>query len=212
MTEKIAGKAAEAACQMKNCCMSLKETAIRHKKQIKNLFIALIVLMALCGIGHAIFTVDGVVTGVSGDTITVTNFFGGTDVTLGEPWKSNTDIKAGDHVRIVKNLQGTIISVRTGSERDSNRESGDRFMKDDKNGRMDKHGQQNNGQKINKNDRSSEQCNLFQNQNKDQRQMNQPGTVNQNSANPAGTENAVPNASNTAAPATTPAPAATPTN
>lgn len=140
MSEKINETIAEKTDQLQGCCTSVKGAAIRNQKMFKKLGIALVAVIILGSIGHAMFTVEGVVTGVSGDTITVTNFWGSSDVAMTEPWKSSTSIQAGDRVRIVTNLQGVIIDVRDGSERGFDR---------------DRHGDSRKGEKDDRTDRDS---------------------------------------------------------
>lgn len=117
-SSKAMDKAAETAGQIKEDCKSAGRAVKNNRKYLQKMGLILALLLVLGGIAHAMFTVEGVVTGLSGDTITVTNFWGSSDVTISEPWKSSTTIKAGDRVRIATNLQGVIIDVRDCSERE----------------------------------------------------------------------------------------------
>lgn len=63
-----------------------------------------------------IFQVNGVVTKVESNSITVANFFTTQTInTAGYPVDTNK-IKVGDRIKITKNIQGQVLYIRGGSE------------------------------------------------------------------------------------------------
>jgi hypothetical protein len=87
-----------------------------NKKTFK-IAVAIIAVVVVLRIGFcALFEVNGVVRKVDGNNITVANFFITQTVNTGDyPVNSNT-IKVGDRIKITKNIQGEVLSIRDGNE------------------------------------------------------------------------------------------------
>jgi hypothetical protein len=96
-----------------NYIAEIKKHWENHKQKVC-IFIAVLVLMAATSAGvHAMFRVDGVVTGVDNSSITVTDFFRTQTIDLvGSPFNTAT-IKLGERIRIQKNLQGNVLYLTT---------------------------------------------------------------------------------------------------
>ncbi len=99
-----------------------KNTLAANKKKIYGLIVLVALLGALSAGAHAMFRVNGVVTAVGTNSITVADFFRTQTVDLtGSPVNAGT-IKVGDRVKIQKNLQGNVIYARAYTAKDGEHE------------------------------------------------------------------------------------------
>lgn len=101
-----------------------KNTLAAHKKKIYSVIVLVALLGALSAGAHAMFRVNGVVTGVGNNSITVADFFRTQTVDLtGSPVNADT-IRVGDRVKLQKNLQGNVIYARTYTAKDGEHDRG----------------------------------------------------------------------------------------
>lgn len=94
-----------------NCIIELKNQWGIHKKKIYLVLILIALMVALSAGVHAMFRVEGVVTGIDNSSITVTNFFRTQTVDLAGSPVNTANIKVGEKIRIQKNLQGNILYI-----------------------------------------------------------------------------------------------------
>ena len=83
-----------------------------HKKKLRN-GVLLAVFLGVAFVGaQAMFQVKGVVTGIDGSQVTVSNFLRTQTVELAGAPVAAADIKVGDRIKIQKNLQGDILYAK----------------------------------------------------------------------------------------------------
>lgn len=80
-----------------------------YRKTIYRILIMITLLVVLSAGAHAMFRVEGVVTGMDNSSITVTNFFTTQTVDLTGSPVNTANIKLGEKIRIQKNLQGNVL-------------------------------------------------------------------------------------------------------
>lgn len=102
----------------KDFLVQAKNTWVVYKKKIWSIVILMAIVGGLSVGAHAMFQVRGVVTGVDNNSITVANFFRTQTVDLTSSSINVSSIKPGDRVKIQKNLQGNVLSVRTSAFKD----------------------------------------------------------------------------------------------
>lgn len=107
---------------IKSLFSQVKNTLVVHKKKICSVLILVAILGVMSAGAHAMFTVSGVVTGVGNNSITVANFFRTQTVDLTGAPVNVANIKIGDRVKILKNLQGNVLYARTNSTKDDEHE------------------------------------------------------------------------------------------
>ncbi|MBP2664050.1 MAG: hypothetical protein H6Q71_1998 [Firmicutes bacterium] len=73
--------------------------------------VALALVAVMSAGAHAMFRVQGVVTAVDNNNITVANFFRSQTIDLSGASVNIDGIKPGDKIRIQKNLQGNVLYV-----------------------------------------------------------------------------------------------------
>jgi hypothetical protein len=88
-----------------------------NKKTFTTAAVIIVLVVALRIAFSLLFTVEGFVSKVDGNNITVSNFLTTKTVDIGNFPSTLSSIQVGDRVEIMKNLQGNIISVRDGSKR-----------------------------------------------------------------------------------------------
>jgi len=86
-----------------------KEMLQRHKKKLGALVVAVLLVTALSAGAHAMFHIQGIVTGVDTNKVTVANFFWSQTVDLTGAPVNIAAIKPGDRILIQKNLQGNVL-------------------------------------------------------------------------------------------------------
>ena len=91
---------------------AIKNFCSAHQKKIRN-GVLLAVLLGMIFVGaQAMFQVKGVVTGIDGSQVTVSNFLRTQTVELAGAPVLAADIKVGDRIKIQKNLQGDILYAK----------------------------------------------------------------------------------------------------
>lgn len=91
---------------------AIKNFCSAHQKKIRN-GVLLAVLLGMIFVGaQAMFQVKGVVTGIDGSQVTVSNFLRTQTVELAGAPVAAADIKVGDRIKIQKNLQGDILYAK----------------------------------------------------------------------------------------------------
>jgi hypothetical protein len=79
--------------------------------------VIIMVLAVVLRIGFSLlFEVQGVVSKVDGNNITVVNFFTTQTINTGDYPVDSNKIKVGDRIEISKNIQGQVLSIRGGAE------------------------------------------------------------------------------------------------
>lgn len=74
---------------------------------------AIIIVVVVLRIGFSLlFEVNGVVTKVNGNNITVANFFTTQTINTGDYPVDSNIIKVGDRIEITKNIQGQVLSIK----------------------------------------------------------------------------------------------------
>jgi len=74
---------------------------------------AIIIVVVVSRIAFSlIFEVNGVVTKINGNNITVANFFTTQTINTGDYPVDSNIIKIGDRIEITKNIQGQVLSIR----------------------------------------------------------------------------------------------------
>lgn len=101
----------------------IKEFLTAHKKMLYTLIVVAVLVAALAGILERKYVVEGVVSAVSVNKVTVTDFWGSKTVSLNQSWLKQSPIAIGDRVEITKNLQGQIIDVETHDSKEHGRSS-----------------------------------------------------------------------------------------
>lgn len=97
-----------------NCMAEAKRHWANQKRQVYGIIIAIAMIMAITTGVHAMFRVEGVVTGIDHSNVTVTSFFRTQTVDLaGSPFDA-ANIKLGEKIGIQKNLQGNVLYVAAG--------------------------------------------------------------------------------------------------
>lgn len=91
----------------------VKNTLLAHKKKVYGAVVLVALVGTLSAGADAMFEVHGVVTGVGNKSITVANFFRTQTVDLAGAPVNTADIKVGDRVKVNKNINGDVLSVRT---------------------------------------------------------------------------------------------------
>lgn len=95
----------------KESLAAAKDTYRKNKRTIKGLVITVALVAVLSASAHALFRIQGVVTGVDNNNVTVANFFWSRTVDLsGTPFNA-AGIRPGDRIMIQKNLQGNVLYV-----------------------------------------------------------------------------------------------------
>jgi hypothetical protein len=111
---------------MKACIAQTKSIIISNKKKVCTAVVLALLLLAITAGVHAMFRVNGVVTAVDNNSVTVANFFTTQTVDLsGSPVNSN-NIRIGDRIKIQKNLQGHVLYVQSYAMRNHDHERGQR--------------------------------------------------------------------------------------
>lgn len=100
----------------------VKNTLVTHKKKLWSIIIFVAFLAAFSVGVHAMFRVNGVVTGADNTSITVANFFRTQTVDLTGAPINTLNIKVGDKVKIEKNLQGNVLSIRVNTTKNGEHE------------------------------------------------------------------------------------------
>ena len=95
----------------------IKNTLAAHKKKLCGILVIVALLGVFAAGAHAMFRVNGVVTGVGNNSITVANFFRTQTVDLTGSAVNVAHIKIGDRIKIYKNLQGSVYYARTSSDK-----------------------------------------------------------------------------------------------
>lgn len=86
-------------------------------KKVFKAGVIIIVLAVVLRIGFSLlFEVQGVVSKVDGNNITVANFFNTQTINTGSYPVDNNKIKVGDRIEITKSIQGQVLSIRGGNE------------------------------------------------------------------------------------------------
>lgn len=93
----------------KECFTTTKEMLQRHKKKLGGLAAAVLLVTVLSAGAHAMFRIQGVVTGVDTNRVTVANFLWSQTVDLTGAPVNIAAIKPGDRILIQKNLQGNVL-------------------------------------------------------------------------------------------------------
>jgi hypothetical protein len=107
---------------MKACISQTRRILISNKKKIYTAVVLALLLSAISAGVYAMFRVNGVVTVVDNNNVTVANFFTTQTVDLtGSPVNIN-NIKIGDHIKIQKNLQGRVLYVKSYAMRNHDHE------------------------------------------------------------------------------------------
>ena len=111
----------------------IKDYAVRFKNILqankRKVYSAIVLCMLVGALGvgaAAMFRVNGVVTAVDQNHISVTNFFRTQTVDLTGSIVNANQVKVGDRVEIRKNLQGQVLYARTFS---AHNEEGEREKK-----------------------------------------------------------------------------------
>lgn len=74
---------------------------------------AIIIVVVVLRIGFSlIFEVNGVVTKINGNNITVSNFFTTQTINTGDYPVDSNIIKVGDRIEITKNIQGQVLYIK----------------------------------------------------------------------------------------------------
>lgn len=107
-----------------------------HKKKIGVCVVGGALLYGTSVGAHMLFQVKGTVTGVGETSVTVADFFRTQTVSLAGAPVDMSKIHVGDQIKIKKNLQGAVLSVR--SEREDNEEHG-KHDGEEKLGMVDRH-------------------------------------------------------------------------
>lgn len=87
-----------------------------NKKNFKVATAIIIVAIVLRISFSLIFEVNGVVTKVNGNNITVVNFFTTQTVNTGDYPVDSNRIKVGDRIEITKNIQGQVLYIKDGNK------------------------------------------------------------------------------------------------
>lgn len=78
---------------------------------------AIIIVIIVLRIGFSLlFEVNGVVTKINGNNITVTNFFATQTINTGDYPVDSNIIKVGTKIEITKNIQGQVFSIKDGTK------------------------------------------------------------------------------------------------
>jgi hypothetical protein len=106
----------------KKCITEIRSILVAHKKKIWSMVIVVILLAALSAGAHAMFRVEGIVTAIDNNHVTVANFFRTQTIDLTGVPANITTIRLGDKITIQKTLQGNILYIKTHSSHNQEHE------------------------------------------------------------------------------------------
>lgn len=102
-----------------------KKIMINLRKTILSILVICLLGGAVSAGAYAMFRVSGVVTKVDNNSITVANFFRTQTVDLTGSPVNVAEIKPGDKIKILKNIEGNVLYARTSTSKESEHEDDD---------------------------------------------------------------------------------------
>lgn len=90
----------------------LKRFTGEHKKQLVALIIVVVIAAGGLGVIHETLRVDGLVTNLTANEVTVADIWGTRTVTIDDSWLKDAKLKVGDRVDILQNWQGRAVDIR----------------------------------------------------------------------------------------------------
>ena len=113
----------------KNLLLQVQNILAMNKKRIFSGLMVLVILGVLIAGGRTMFRVNGVVTGIDNNSITVADFFRTQTVDFTGSPVDISSIKPGDRVKIKKNIQGTVLYAQVSSLHDGAQQPRERHHK-----------------------------------------------------------------------------------
>lgn len=92
----------------------LKQLLGKYKKQLVALMVVGVIAGACLGVLHETIEVEGLVTNLTYNEVTVADFWGARSVTIDDSWLKDAKLKVGDQVDIIQNCQGRATDIRIG--------------------------------------------------------------------------------------------------